>query len=64
MGYVLETDGYGFTPGIKDGRDFFYTRKALLKVTSIHWAVLDTIIDLDMIDGYYQFKTPILLFLN
>jgi hypothetical protein len=62
--YELKVESYGLTPGIVDGRHFFLVRKRLLKVTTIKWAVLETIYDPQYIDGYYQRKTPILLFLN
>ena len=64
MGYELKIQSYGLTPGIKDGRHFFEVRRSLLKETTILWAVLRTEYGPEWIDGYYQLRTPILLYLN
>lgn len=64
MGYVLEIQPWGLCPGIKDVKDLLKVRRAHRKETDIFWAVLETIYDIEMIGGYCQRTTPVIIFLN
>lgn len=64
MGYVLKIQPWGLCQGIKDVKDLFKVRRTHRKETDIFWAVLETIYDIGMKDGYYQRTTPVIIFLN
>lgn len=64
MAYRLDIKSYGLAGDCKDAKEFFQLRKSNLKVTNIFWVTTGVEIDPYYIDCTYEFKAPILVFLN
>jgi len=61
MGYSISWETW---KGLDGAREFMYVRRANLKHTNIFWLTTGWEIDLDMSDGVWFKRSPILIWLN
>lgn len=62
--YRIDIKDYSLTPNVTNGIEFFETRKANLKVTSVLWLTTGVEIHPMYSDCTYHFHVPVLIFLN